>query len=187
MKGLITFCAAAILIMAAGSAHAEIIIDFDSLTHFDLVDNQFSELGADFNSDATVLDYLSSSTPPHSGSKVIFNFPSNDIRVDAIGSEWLMAGGYVTGSANVILTAYDYSNTLLGSDSTGGANIVGFGTPNIFLNISASNIAYVIFSIDTGNTFNIDDFTFVPVPVPAGVLLGMLGLGVAGMKLRKFV
>ena len=28
---------------------------------------------------------------------------------------------------------------------------------------------------------------FVPVPVPAGILLGMLGLGVAGMKLRKFV
>ena len=27
---------------------------------------------------------------------------------------------------------------------------------------------------------------FVPVPVPAAVLLGMLGLGVAGMKLRKF-
>jgi len=27
----------------------------------------------------------------------------------------------------------------------------------------------------------------VPVPVPAAVLLGMLGLGVAGLKLRKFV
>jgi hypothetical protein len=37
------------------------------------------------------------------------------------------------------------------------------------------------------NIFTVDDFTFNPVPVPAAVLLGMLGLGVAGLKLRKFV
>lgn len=34
-------------------------------------------------------------------------------------------------------------------------------------------------------TFNVDNFSVVPVP--AAVLLGMLGLGAAGLKLRKFV
>jgi len=46
--------------------------------------------------------------------------------------------------------------------------------------------AYVIFSIKDYTIFTVDDFTFVPVPVPAAVLLGMLGLSVAGMKLRRF-
>ncbi len=32
-----------------------------------------------------------------------------------------------------------------------------------------------------------DSFNISAVPIPAAVLLGMLGLGVAGMKLRKFV
>lgn len=31
-----------------------------------------------------------------------------------------------------------------------------------------------------------DSFILTPVPVPAAVILGMLGLGVAGIKLRKF-
>jgi len=113
-------------------------------------------------------------------------FPSNNIRIDAVGPEWLMAGGYVTGTDSVTLTAYNSSDILLGAVSTIGANTVGYGTPNIFLNVSAPNIAYVEFSILSGNTFTVDDFTFNPVPIPAAVLLGMLGLGVAGLKLRKF-
>jgi hypothetical protein len=32
----------------------------------------------------------------------------------------------------------------------------------------------------------IDNLTVTPVPVPGAVMLGMLGLGVAGLKLRKF-
>jgi len=44
----------------------------------------------------------------------------------------------------------------------------------------------------TGSSWNFSeippraDAAFVPVPVPAAVLLGMLGLSVAGLKLRKF-
>jgi len=43
--------------------------------------------------------------------------------------------------------------------------------------------------LETGSGFNeetaLDNFAVVPVPVPGAVLLGMLGLSVAGIKLRK--
>jgi len=187
MKGLITFCAA-VLILAAGSAHAD-MINFDSLADHELVDNQYIlEFGADFNGSARISAFPSSLYPFHSSPNVIENFNFDyirgDIQIDAVGTEWLMAGGYVTGAENVTLTAYDSSDAFLGSDSTGGANTVGNGTPNMFLSVSAPSIAYVVFSI-SDNVFTVDDFTFNPVPVPAAVLLGMLGLSVAGMKLRK--
>ncbi|HCO94497.1 MAG TPA: hypothetical protein DIU00_11190 [Phycisphaerales bacterium] len=194
MKVLITFCASAVLIIATGSANADMaVIDFESLDIGTVVDDQFSYLGADFNGDATVTGSLSSSFPllPES-SKVIFNYPSYDLtRVDAVGPEWMMAGGHVTGTYTVTLTAYDSSDTPLITDSTGGDNTFNKDKPNttnMLLSVSAPNIAYVKFSIiESGTTFTIDDFKFNPVPVPAAVLLGMLGLGVAGMKLRKFV
>ena len=192
VRRLITFCVVAVLMVALGSAHADVVIDFEGLNIGIPVDDQFTTIGADFNGDATVTGLLDSSFPLLPGStKVIFNSPSFDlIRVDSVGPEWLMAGGYVTGTGIVTLTAYDSSNILLGTDSTSGANTVGYGIPNIFLNINAPNIAYIAyveFSVPSGTTFTVDDFTFNPVPVPAAVLLGILGLGVAGLKLRKFV
>jgi len=198
MKGLITFCAA-VLILAAGSAHAD-MINFDSLTNHELVDNQYIlELGAGFNGSARISAFPGSLYPFHSSPNVIENFnldyKRGDIKIDAVGTKWLMAGGYVTGSAEVILTAYDSSNTKLVNlsvpYSTGGANLGS----NMFLQFMAANIDYVIFSLEIAededyndnDIFTVDDFTFNPVPVPAAVLLGMLGLSVAGLKLRKFV
>ena len=55
-----------------------------------------------------------------------------------------MAGGYVTGTANVTLKAYDSYGTELASHSTGGINLGD--DANIFLHVSAANIAYVTFA-----------------------------------------
>ncbi len=189
MRRLITFCAATVLILAAGNAHADMIIDFESLALNTTVTNQFSGIGANFNGHATIIG-SSSLFPSYSGDKVIFNSSGYEIKVDAVGPEpeWLMAGGYVTGAENVTLRAYDSSDTELVSASTGGVNTVGHGTPNKLLRVYAPNIDYVIFRPDsTSSTFTVDNFTFNPVPVPAAVLLGVLGLSVAGMKLRRFV
>jgi hypothetical protein len=185
-------CAAAVLITAAGSGRADItVIDFESLGDLVVVDDQFVALGADFNGDATVLSKSTGSLnwtlfPPFSGDKVIYDTYGGPgfIRVDAVGAEWTMVGAYVTGNANIIMTAYDSGGNALGSEQTGGANYVGVGTPNMFLSVSASDIAYAVFG-DSGNTFTIDDFSFTPVPVPGAVLLGVLGLGAAGLKLRR--
>ena len=185
MKGLITFCAAAVLILSTGSAHADMTIYFDYLPNGTFIDDQFLGLGADFNGLARICAY--SAYPTYSSPNVIENLnPAiirGNIKVDRFGAEWLMAGGWVIGEDIVTLTAYDSSGFILGTPSlTGGANL----DAEIFLSVSAANIDYVIFSIDSPNIFTVDDFTFVPVPVPAAVLLGMLGLGVAGLKLRKF-
>lgn len=190
MRRLITFCAAAVLILTAGSVQAD-MINFDSLTDHELVNDQYIlELGAGFNGSARISASPGSLYPFHSSPNVIENFNLDyirgDIKIDAVGTEWLMAGGYVTGAENVTLTAYNSSDAFLGSDSTGGANTSDYGIDkaNMFLSVSAPSIAYVVFSI-SDNVFTVDDFTFNPVPVPAAVLLGMLGLSVAGMKLRK--
>jgi hypothetical protein len=42
-------------------------------------------------------------------------------------------------------------------------------------------------SAGTSDGVGIDDVKYALVPTPAAVLIGMLGLGVAGLKLRKFV
>ena len=54
---------------------------------------------------------------------------------------------------------------------------------NIGLRIG-SNMGIGDYEMPSGVAFNVD---IVPVPLPAAVLLGMLGLGAAGLKLRKYV
>ena len=170
-----------------------IVIDFESLADLAVVDNQFLALGADFGATASVLRAGSSLNPifpPKSGSNVIFDNPqlgSGIIRVDAVGSLWAMAGGYATGNTDVTLTAYSAGGSVLGTASTGGANYIGSGTgllPNIFLSVTAPNIAYVEFS-DTGNTYTVDDFTLQAIPAPGAILLGGIGIGLVGWLRRR--
>jgi hypothetical protein len=168
------------------------VIDFESLAELEIVDNQFLGLGADFNGSTSVLSsggLLNPLFPPYSGDKVIYDDPSlgiGIIRIDAVGPLWCMAGGYVTGNSNVTLTAYASDSSVLGTDSTGGANYIGAGTgllPNIFLSVSAPNIAYVEFS-DGGNSYTVDNFTF-QIPAPGAILLGSLGICLVGWLRRR--
>jgi len=193
MKKLLIIFVACFALMNAGQAMASItIIDFETLGNYEVVDDQFTGLGADFNGSASVLSAAGLSLnpifPPHSGDKVIYDDPylgSGIVRVDAVGPLWTMAGGYVTGNTNVTLTAYASDSSVLGTDSTGGANYIGAGLPpNIFLSVSAPGIAYVEFS-DTGNTYVVDDFTFEVIPAPGAILLGGIGIGLVGWLRRR--
>jgi hypothetical protein len=194
MKKLIIVLVACLAVMAPSSGLAAItVIDFESLADLEVVDDQFLGLGADFNATASILragSSLNPTYPPNSGSNVIYDDPqlgSGIIRVDAVGSLWSMAGGYVTGSKNVTLTAYASDNSVLGTASTGGANYIGAGgllLPNIFLSVTAPGIAYVQFS-DTGNTYTVDDFTLQPIPAPGAILLGGIGVGVVSWLRRR--
>lgn len=87
---------------------------------------------------------------------------------------------------------YDY-------DATGievGGTLYAFGSDQgdntqSFLGITSTTpftTAMIHMSSDSGgNGVGIDDVKYALVPVPAAVLLGVLGLGAAGLKLRKYV
>lgn len=179
------------ILLAPPTASAVVTtIDFEGLADFTSVDNQFLGLGVDFNGSASVLTLgvsLSSSFPPNSGTNVIFDDPTGTIRADSVGLLWDFVGGYVTGNTNVVLTAFDVLNNVLGTSSTGGANFIGSGgpPPNIFLSVNASNIAYATFT-DSSNTFTVDDFQFQQqVPTPTAAVLALIGLGMSGRLQRR--
>lgn len=195
MKKLTIFIALCLALAGANTARAAptIVIDFESLADLEVVDDQFLALGADFGATASILQAgasLNPIFPPNSGVNVIYDDPAlgtGTIRVDAVGSLWAMAGGYVTGNTDVTLTAYAIDGTALGSASTGGANFIGAGTglsPNIFLSVTANGIAYVEFS-DSGNTYVVDDFTLQAIPAPGAILLGGIGVGLVGWLRRR--
>jgi hypothetical protein len=84
-------------------------------------------------------------------------------------------------SSTLTLTAY-LGGSLVGSDTLNLSNGFVQWAPALgglvdkveFTGDSLANYVYLI-----------DDVTITPVPVPAAVLLGMLGFCVAGLKLRK--
>ncbi|HUV66290.1 MAG TPA: hypothetical protein VMW24_20530 [Sedimentisphaerales bacterium] len=194
MKKIIIIGVLNLALMAPSSGLAGItVIDFESLADGEIVDNQFLTLGADFGGTASILTAgtsLNPLFPPQSGSNVIHDDPtlgSGIIRIDAVGSPWAMAGGYVTGAINVTLTAYASDSSVLGTASTGGANYVSAGTgllPNIFLSVAAPGIAYMEFS-DSGSTYTVDDITFQPIPAPGAILLGGIGAGLVSWLRRR--
>jgi hypothetical protein len=174
-----------------------VVIDFDNLADFEIVDDQFLELGVDFNGNARVLTQgisLAPAFPPFSSRNVIFDdtvLSSGELRIDAVDSLWSRVGGYITGNSRITMTAFATDNSILGTTATDGPNFAGSGfgfPPNIFLDITASGISHVTFS-DSGNTFTVDNFTFTQqpaqtqpptsVPEPAS-MLGLFAAGILG-------
>jgi len=77
---------------------------------------------------------------------------------------------------------YDINNNLLGSVTANPSyNMMFLGWSD------STGISKVVFTNGAGDDYYIDNLTFEPIPVPApgAFLLGMLGLCVAGLKLRK--
>jgi hypothetical protein len=59
------------------------------------------------------------------------------------------------------------------------------GSSHVFLGVIDTDGFGSIEFVTTVGHWGADDFTFAVVPVPGAVLLGMLGLSVAGVKLRR--
>jgi hypothetical protein len=164
---------AIMLTLGLGKTGQAAVINFDSLSPGEIVDNQFLNLGVDFNGTPSVLtlgDGLDPTYPPVSGNNLVYNYPSNLISVNAVGSTWDSVGAYITGIGQITLTAYDAENRVIGTTSTSGSNYLNADTglaPNIFLKVASSNIAYVRFMAENGlsdNSFTLDNFTFEPSP-----------------------
>ena len=97
-------------------------------------------------------------------------------------------GGYITGNTAITLTAYNSNNNVPGSQSTPAANYLGSGTgylPNIYLSVSAPNIAYVTFH-DTGDSFTLDDFSLTPAIQVEGSLTNFNMVNNTGSNANNF-
>ncbi len=143
------------------SAPGATVIDFEGFGCFTSITNQFAGLGVTFSS-ATILTLppcLNPSFPPHSGTGVIFDFPTGIITAN-FSVPVVRAGGYVTGNRVITLECFDAANASLGTTATPGPNFIGAGTPNIFLEIVSPGITRCEFR-DGGNSYTVDDFAFL--------------------------
>lgn len=199
MKRLMIICAvASILAVGAQVANADIIMSSTDT----LLDG------------ATVIDFGSQALGTYGSltiGDVTFTANENHLRIsDSFGSSYNMTGRHLDNGNSVSdgfssmridfaveatalgfnwggadeswsLSAYGASNNLL---ETYSLPITGSG--GTFVGVSAAGIDHAVLS--TGGTYDwifVDNFTYNVVPVPGAFLLGMLGLSVAGIKLRK--
>ncbi len=178
-----------------GPAHADTVIDFEGLTPWTTVTNQYGGSGGVLFTGATVLTRGHGLNmpyyPPASGDNVIYDTRGGNgiIRIDSVDLLMTSLSGLVTSNVAIMLEAFDSNDVLLDSDATPGANYVGNSNgllPNYLLSVAAPNISYVLFH-DHGNTFTVDDVTYshshgsVGIPLPAALWMALPLLGVVGL------
>ena len=127
------------------------------------------------------LTTIASSAWVRSGTWGVFDSYGDPDMIATSGTiPFLGVGGWfatVSGSASTI-------NFEIGSQVVATSSLVS--DSHTFLGITdPAGFTSVTFATPTSGHWGADDFTFA-VPVPGAVLLGILGLSVAGVKLRKF-
>lgn len=177
--------AACLLFLPGKASAAPITINFDGLTEFDAVLNQFS--GLTF-SNATVLTAGTSLNefefPPHSGANVVFD-DAGAMSI-AFATPIFNFGGFFTYLSPLTLTAFDTSNNPLGTVSSSYlTNLALSGdagsSPNETLQfLSSIAIGSVTIAGDpAGGSFALDDLTYdtqpAAVPEPGTLVLVATG------------
>ena len=196
LAGVVLFALS--LISVSGAARAvPVTIDFDGLTPGDVVGDAFVSQGVTFV-DAVVIDLgLPGASLPNTIRHVdtVF-FPQQPNPIEAIfstGASSVSLTGLDVGVNGFILKAFDAisGGNLLDSDQVFGT---GEGNGQFFtLSVASAFIRRVEFSqvlddltLNDGIVF--DNFTFSPVPLPAGVWLllsGLTGMGLLGWRRRR--
>lgn len=207
MKRLITMCAVgALVFVLAPSAMAMMMVEPDAFAPGTVLNNAYPGVTLTALGEPGVLlnDHVVAIASPYAstGSNLFGNddartFPDSWgdgyydwFRADfAAGALWVSLdfGTNDSGDNNAELKAYDIGGNLVAS--AGPTYVPGPVGNYLTLQVSAPNIAYIeahwdnITRIENGF---LDNLQFEPVPVPGAILLGILGLSVAGIKLRKF-
>ena len=145
-------------------------------------------LGLTFGPDVTGLSvtrfggYNDAGFPPHSGDVVVWSAFDFDTTI-TFAVPLVSVGIWYTSFDFLTLTAYDATNSLLGS-VVGDPNTDGFFGVSQFLGISAPGISSVVISGIPG-FFVFDDLTYEPVPEPASVVLVGSGLALLLLVRRR--
>lgn len=184
---LLTVFITLLVTVLPASAGTVTVCDFEGFNNGDLISAFATHYpGVTFSGGSdigTATIYNSPGYPPHSGIGVVaFHFDQNNFdnptQLKATFTQSTSRVGlWYTSYGPVYLEAYDATNNLITS-TTGQSN---YGT-NSYLEVTGSNIAYVIFH-DHTNYMTIDDFTFETIdtnipefPSIAVPVVSMIGL-----------
>jgi len=175
-------CAVVVLILSVGSAQAELVnngdfetgdligwtvtgADMGSVTAGGVGGSAYRFEGYDNNGYATLSQTVSTTI----GAPYDFSFYS---------------GVHLLASGNILRYSLDSNPVVTVAQSAGG--FTWEQSSDIFVASGTSAVIDFYFETDPGTgTWQIDDVSVNLVPVPGAVLLGILGLSVAGIKLRK--
>ena len=184
MKQRIMICAAAVLILAAVSAQADMV---DWSTGGVVMTKVGNDIGYG-EYDIVTLTAASGSLPLalYTPQEVVINTLTFDVGGSSYDSPYMeytltrdmTVNGITKSLSQPMAIQIDWSDTLYLYD----------GDPVMFGNVKVTPLGWATGFVNGGGPMNRDvSAEFVAVPVPAAVLLGMLGLGAAGLKLRKSV
>ena len=205
MKKLITICAIAVLMLAVSpAAMALVTVDPDAFAVGTDISNAFSGVtlssigpGFDNDFDPRIFSIDPLAWPgPFNASTGSLVFGTNDdwipnvfsgtgdghLRIDFSVSALSVSLDAIGNNDHdyARLDAYDASNTLIDSYSTGNLPTSIFETMTV-----SGNISYVVARGVSGDTVGFDNLNFQPIPAPGAILLGSIGVGLVGWLRRR--
>ncbi len=164
------------------------IIDFESLTTGEVLDNQWLALGIDFNG---TMEMIGPGPQARSGVNEAFGppFGTDPTRIDSVGDEFISFGAWFRGDGPgdvLTIRAFDALDSEIG--------LVSFNTPSSGLthgyleigpaDTAAATFAYVEITI-SGPGYSMDDVEFEIAPAPGSVVLLVGSVGVLVGRRRR--
>lgn len=146
-----------------GSATAPkcIPLNLEKLKSFEVVDQQFAQLGVTFIN-AIALQPSNPAFPPRSGTMVLIGGPRSGWLEASFREPVSCVSCFVTSSRQIVLSAYDLDDKLLAQVEIPESNLAGSDSaiaPNSKLTLQVPNISRITFYAFDGQ-FSIDDFKF---------------------------
>ena len=136
-------------------------LDLDDLKSFEVVNQQFEQLGVTFMN-AIALQPSNPAFPPRSGTMVLIGGPKSGWLEASFRYPASFVSCFVTSSRQVVLCAYDSENNTIAQVEMPEANLAGSNSaiaPNKQLTLEVPNIHRITLYAFDGQ-FSLDDFQF---------------------------
>jgi len=172
----------AVLILVAGTVKADLtVLDFDDLLVSDYLPSNYA--GLNWDPEWKSLSGYMWPYTPSSDPTVIYTWNYGGwIDFSPLGVPVTFEGAYFSGGPWAAMHFEGYKGgSLVGISGT----LIPSEVPTFLPANFPGPVDYVQVVDAYYNYFAMDDVTYKPVPVPGAILLGILGLSVAGLKLRK--